>query len=59
MKTDLSREQIMQIVELARQQRSIAAGEASARTIRRSLAWLGKWVNRALHVLLMSPTAHH
>jgi hypothetical protein len=58
MKTDLTREQIMQIVENARQQRSIAAGEVSARTIRRSLLWLGRWIDRALHVLLMSPTAH-
>ncbi|HNN85011.1 MAG TPA: hypothetical protein PKL62_12730, partial [Accumulibacter sp.] len=58
MKADLTREQIMQIVEHARQRRSVAAGEVSARTIRQSLVWLGRWIDRGLHVLLMSPTAH-
>lgn len=56
MKTDLNREQMMMIVERARQQRSIAAGDATAAAARRSLAWLAKWIDRGLHALLMSPT---
>ncbi len=56
MKTDLNREQLMMIVERARQQRSIAAGDAAVAVARRSLAWLTKWIDRGLHTLLMSPT---
>ncbi|HOG02518.1 MAG TPA: hypothetical protein PLL14_00980 [Accumulibacter sp.] len=59
MNTDLKREEIMMIVERARYQRSIAAGEVTAVSLRKSLAWLAKWTDRFLHALLMSPTANH
>jgi hypothetical protein len=59
MNTDLNREQIMMIVERARYQRSIAAGEVTAARIHKTLAWLAKWTDKFLHALLMSPTASH
>jgi hypothetical protein len=40
MNTDLKREEIMMIVERARYQRSIAAGEVTAVSLRKALAWL-------------------
>ena len=57
MKTDLTREQMMMIVERARQQRSIAAGDVIAAGTRKALVTLARWVDRVLHILLMSPTA--
>lgn len=57
MRTDLTREQILSIVDHARQQRSIAAGEVSARVIHNTLTRLAMLLDRALHWLLMSPTA--
>ena len=59
MNTGLKREEIMMIVERARYQRSIAAGEVTAVSLRKALAWLAKWTDRFLHALLMSPTANH
>lgn len=58
MKTDLTREQIMLIVDRARHQRSIAAGNVSAAYFRQAALWLGHSTDRFLHLLLMSPTAH-
>ncbi len=58
MKTDLNREQMMMIVERARLQRSIAAGDVIASGTRKTLVWLACWTDRFLHALLMSPTAH-
>lgn len=57
MKTDLTREQMMTIVERARYQRSIAAGDIIVATSGKALSWLAKWTDRFLHALLMSPTA--
>ncbi|MEF8727105.1 MAG: hypothetical protein V5B34_02645 [Accumulibacter sp.] len=57
MKTDLSREQMMMIVERARYQRSIAAGDMVVSLTRRALSSLARWTDRFLHALLMSPTA--
>ncbi len=57
MKTDLNREQMMMIVERARQQRSIAAGDVIAAGTRKALVTLARWVDQFLHILLMSPTA--
>ncbi|MBK8386960.1 hypothetical protein [Accumulibacter sp.] len=57
MKTDLTREQMMMIVERARQQRSIAAGDVIAAGTRKALVTLARWADRFLHILLMSPTA--
>lgn len=57
MKTDLNREQMMMIVERARQQRSIAAGDMIAVGTRKALVTLARWGDRFLHILLMSPTA--
>jgi hypothetical protein len=57
MKTDLNREQMMMIVERARYERSIAAGDAVAAGSRKALLWLAKWTDKFLHALLMSPTA--
>jgi hypothetical protein len=42
MKTDLTREQMMMIVERARYQRSIAAGDIIAGYLRKALSWLAK-----------------
>ncbi|HPT48719.1 MAG TPA: hypothetical protein PLS67_05930 [Accumulibacter sp.] len=58
MKTDLTREQIMLIVDHARHQRSVASGEVSAVFLRKSALWLGHGIDKFLHLLLMSPTAH-
>lgn len=58
MKPDLSREQMMIVVEQARYQRSLAAGEMYATAIRGTLRWLARVLDQFLHVLLMSPTAH-
>ena len=57
MNTDLKREEIMMIVERARYQRSIAAGDIIVATSGKALSWLAKWTDRFLHALLMSPTA--
>ncbi|WP_300454369.1 hypothetical protein [Accumulibacter sp.] len=57
MKTDLNREQMMMIVERARHERSIAAGDILAATTHKALWWLARWTDRFLHALLMSPTA--
>ncbi|QKS30101.1 MAG: hypothetical protein FAZ92_03649 [Accumulibacter sp.] len=57
MKTDLTREQMMMMVERARHERSIAAGDMIAAGTRRTLSALGRWTDRFLHLLLMSPTA--
>ena len=58
MKTDLTREQMLTVVDRARYQRSLAAGEIYANAIRGTLRWLARTLDRFLHVLLMSPTAH-
>ncbi|MCM8594505.1 hypothetical protein [Accumulibacter sp.] len=55
--TDLTREQIMAIVDDARQQRSLAAGDVTVASIREALGWLVRTGDRLLHILLMSPTA--
>jgi len=57
MKADLSREQMMMIVERARYQRSIAAGDMVATATCRAVSSLARWTDRFLHALLMSPTA--
>lgn len=57
MKTDFTREQMMTIVERARYQRSIAAGDMAVAAARQALRWLARWTDRFLHALLMSPTA--
>ncbi|MCM8612163.1 hypothetical protein [Accumulibacter sp.] len=57
MKTDLDRDQMMMIVERARHQRSIAAGDLIASGTHRALHTLARWTDRFLHALLMSPTA--
>ncbi|MBL8397019.1 MAG: hypothetical protein JNL84_02580 [Candidatus Accumulibacter sp.] len=59
MKTELTREQILSTVARARHQRSLAAGEFWATTLRHGLAWLGRTLDKSLHTLLMSPTTHH
>lgn len=56
MKTDLTREQMMMIVERARYQRSLAAGDFYARAARRTSTSLARGIDRFLHLLLMSPT---
>jgi hypothetical protein len=56
MRTDLTREQTMMIVERARYQRSLAAGDFYARVARRTLSSLVSGIDRFLHLLLMSPT---
>ena len=57
MKADLNREQTMMIVERARYQRSLAAGDFYANATRKTLRWLARGIDRFLHLLLMSPTA--
>ena len=59
MKTDLNREQMMIIVERARYQRSLATGDIYAAATRKTLVWLARGIDKFLHLLLMSPTAHH
>jgi len=59
MKTDLNHEQLTIIIERARKQRSIAAGEAIATGSRQGLLRLARAVDAFLHVLLMSPTVRH
>ncbi|KFB69519.1 hypothetical protein [Candidatus Accumulibacter vicinus] len=58
MTTDLNREQIMMIVERARNQRSIATGDLYAAITHQSLGWLARGIDKFLHLLLMSPMAH-
>lgn len=57
MKTDLTREQMMMMVERARCERSIAAGNIIAAGTRKTLSALARATDRFLHLLLMSPTA--
>jgi hypothetical protein len=57
MKTDLDREQIMMIVDRARHERSIAAGDVIATAARRALHTLAGWTDRLVHVPAMSRTA--
>ncbi|HNC52365.1 MAG TPA: hypothetical protein PLO14_09045 [Accumulibacter sp.] len=56
MKTDLTREQMMIVVERARHRRSLATGELYATAIRRTLRRLARVLDKFLHVLLMSPS---
>ncbi len=58
MKPDLNREQTMIIVERARYQRSLAAGDFYAAATRKTLTWLARGIDKFLHLLLMSPTAN-
>lgn len=55
--TDLTREQIMAVVDEARQKRSLATGDVTAASIREAAGWLARTGDRLLHALLMSPTA--
>ncbi|HAY29792.1 MAG TPA: hypothetical protein PK440_08305 [Candidatus Accumulibacter phosphatis] len=57
MKADLTREQMMMIVERARYQQSIAAGEIVVSGTRKALSALARWTDRFLHGLPMAPTA--
>jgi hypothetical protein len=59
MKTDLNREQILTIVERARYERSLAAGEMISVAAHKALARLAHAADRFLHLLLMSPTVRH
>jgi hypothetical protein len=57
MKTDLNHEQMMTIVERARYQRSVAAGQIIVATSGKALTWLAKLTDRLLHAFMVSPTA--
>ena len=60
MKTDLNRDQIMMIVERARRQHAIEAGEVIATGTRSAIAWLSSRGDKLLHSLqFMLPTARY
>ncbi len=56
MKADLNHDQLLLIIERARQQRSLAVGTLIVTASRRALLRLARAIDTALHVLLMSPT---
>ena len=59
MKTDLTREQMMMIVERARHQRSLAAGDLIAAHTHRAIAWLARAGRKLLGATALAPTARH